>query len=296
MDGIYNFKSLSAAEDLIGHVRRREARTALIVGAGFIGIEIGLLLADLGVEVTQLVRSRVMRSMLDPETSALVLEMIEARGIRALRGDDADAVAFLGEGGRATQVAMRSGIEMSADLLVAATGLRPNIEFLAGSGLETSWGVCVDDHLRTNDPDVYAAGDVAEHLDRITGERYVYAILPNAVAQGRIVAHNLLGWDEVYAGAENMNSLKHLGLPVMAVGEMVGEELRHEGDGILRKIYLQDGRIAGFRLAGDVRNAGIYRSLLNREVDVTPFRERLLSPAFGMGQLHDLALEPAAGF
>ncbi|MBN2204994.1 MAG: FAD-dependent oxidoreductase, partial [Thermoleophilia bacterium] len=162
--GIYNFKSLSAAEELIGRVREGDARTALIVGAGFIGVEIALLLADLGVEVTQMVRSRVMRSMLDPETSAIVLRQIEGRGVRVLRGADADAVAFLGNG-RASGVLMRSGAELSADLLVAATGLRPNVELLAGSGLDVGWGVCVDDHLRTSHPDVYAAGDVAEHLD-----------------------------------------------------------------------------------------------------------------------------------
>jgi NADPH-dependent 2,4-dienoyl-CoA reductase/sulfur reductase-like enzyme len=75
--GIYNFKSLSAAEELLGPVQRGEARTALIVGVDFVGVEIGLLLADMGLEVTQLVRSRVMRSMLDPETSEMVLGMME---------------------------------------------------------------------------------------------------------------------------------------------------------------------------------------------------------------------------
>ncbi len=286
--GIYNFKSLTAAEELLGRVRAKEAKSALIVGAGFIGIEIGLLLADLGVEVTQLVRSRVMRSMLDPETSALVLDMMLERGLDVVRGADADAVAFLGEP-RATAVRTRSGAELSADLLVAATGLRPNIEFLAGSGLETGWGLWVDDRLRTSDPDVYACGDVAEHVDRLTGQRYIYAIFPNAVAQGRVVAYNLLGEDVAYEGADNMNSLKHLGLPVMAVGLAEGEELRVRKNGTLRKIYLQEGRIVGFRLAGDVSLAGVFRSLMNRQVDVTAFKEQLLAPGFGLGYLEAMA-------
>ena len=168
--GVYNFKSLSAAEELLGRVRAGQARTALIVGAGFIGVEIGLLLADKGLQVTQLVRSRVMRSMLDPETSELVLGMMQQRGIDVVRGADADAVAFLGEP-RATAVQMRSGAEWSADVLVAATGLRPNVAFLQGSGIEVKWGVLVDDYQRTSQPDVYAAGDVAETRDRFTGER-----------------------------------------------------------------------------------------------------------------------------
>ncbi len=286
--GVYNFKSLSAAEELIGRVRDGSARTALVIGAGFIGVEIALLLSDLGVTVTQLVRSRVMRSMLDPETSELVLSMLLERGIQVRRGEEADAVAWVGDD-RAEAVRVESGAELSADLMVAATGLRPNIEVLQGSGIETDWGVLVDDHLRTNLPDVYAAGDVAETVDRITGERYVHAIFPNAVAQGRIVAHNLLGRDAAYEGADNMNSLKHLGLPVMAVGQMEGEELRVRRDGILRKLFLQDNRIIGFRLVGDVSGAGIYRSLMNRRVDVSGFRDQLLAPTFGMGYVEEMA-------
>ncbi|MGD2146040.1 MAG: FAD-dependent oxidoreductase [Anaerolineae bacterium] len=287
-EGVYNFKSLSAAEELLGRVRRGEARTALIVGAGFIGVEIALLLREMGLEVTQLVRSRVMRVMLDPETSEMVLGMLEARGVCTRRGDDADAVAFVGEP-RAEAVKMRSGDVVSADLLVAATGLRPNIEFLKDSGIEMAWGVVVDDHLRTNLPHIYAAGDVAETFDRLTGERYVHAIFPNAVAQGTVVAYNLLGWDTAYEGADNMNSLKHLGLPLMAVGQMEGEELRVRKDGVLRKIYLRDDRIVGFRLTGDVGGAGIYRSLMNKHADVGPFKHRLLERGFGMGLIEESA-------
>ena len=286
--GIYNFKSLSAAEELLGLVREGQARSALIVGAGFIGVEIGLLLADLGLQVTQLVRSRVMRSMLDPETSELVLEMMLKRGIQVRRGDRADAVAFTGED-RARGVMMLSGAELSADLMVAATGLRPNIGFLSGSGIETGWGVLVDDRLRTNVPNIYAAGDVAETIDRITGERYVHAIFPNAVSQGQVVAYNLLGWNTVYEGADNMNSLKHLGLPVMAVGQMEGEELRARQDGSLRKIFLQNDRIVGFRLTGDASSAGIYLSLMNRKANVAPLRSRLLEPGFGIGYMQQVA-------
>ena len=78
-------------------------------------------------------------------------------------------------------------------MYVAATGVKPNVECLAGSGLALDWGVTVDDGLRTSDPDICAAGDVAETRDRLTGERYVHAIFPNAVNQGRVVAEHLLG-------------------------------------------------------------------------------------------------------
>jgi NADPH-dependent 2,4-dienoyl-CoA reductase/sulfur reductase-like enzyme len=122
---------------------------------------------------------------------------------------------------------------------VAATGVKPNIEPLQGSGVATKWGVLVDGELRTNVPDVYAAGDVAETRDRMTGERYVHAIFPNAVEQGKVVGLRLLGYDAHYEGAESMNSLKHLGLPVIAVGAQQGdEELRARHGSALRKLFL----------------------------------------------------------
>ena len=292
--GVYNFKSLTAAEALLQKVKEEGAHRALVIGAGFIGVEIALLLRDMGLEVTQLVRSRVMRQMLDLETSQLVLGMLEERGVKTRRGDDADAVAFVGEP-RAEAVEVRSGEVISADLLIAATGLRPNIEFLEASGIETKWGVLTDEHLRTNYGDIYAVGDVAETFDRLTGERYVHAIFPNAVNQARVAALNLLGRDVAYEGSDNMNSLKHLGLPIIAVGRMDGEELRVRRNGTLRKIYIEQDRIVGFRLTGDVSAAGIFRSLMDKQVNIRPIRRHLLAPGFGMGVIGETALAGQVG-
>ncbi len=287
--GIYNFKSLTAAEKLLREVNEDRAHSALIIGAGFIGVEIALLLNEIGIKVTQLVRSRVMRQMLDPETAEIILAMLQKRGIDVLRGEDADAIEFMGEP-EADAVRMRSGKEATADLLIAATGVKPTIGFLDGLDIVTKWGVLVDEYMRTNIPNIYAAGDVAETVDRLTGERYVHAIFPNAVEQGHIVAHNILGWDVTYEGADNMNSLKHLGIPVMAVGHTMGEELRVRENGSLRKIYIQDGCIVGFRLTGDISAAGIYRTLMNKRVEVTRFKDKLLARGFGMGYVEGMAL------
>jgi NAD(P)H-nitrite reductase large subunit len=283
LPGVYNFKSLSAATTLIDQARKGKGE-ALIVGAGFIGMEIALLLRELGLKVTMVeMLDRVMPRMLDPETAEIALGIMQARGIQVRL--NTKARAFTGKR-KAIGVELESGEVLKADVYVAATGVKPNIDFLKGSGLDADWGVRVDDQLRTNLPDIYAAGDVAETIDRLTGERYVHAIFPNAIEQGQIVAQNLLGYDVVYEGAERMNSLKHLGLPIMAVGEMSGaEELRWRHGDNLRKIFLNEGRIVGFRFAGDISGAGVYRSLMLRHVDVTKLKDRLLSPRFGIGQI-----------
>ncbi len=286
--GIYNFKSLTAAQELLGKVKAKEAKSALIVGAGFIGVEIALLLAEMGLDVTQIeALDRVMPRMLDPETAQIALGILQERGVDVRL--NTEAIAFLGEE-RAEAVELASGDTLTADLIIVATGVKPNIEFLEGSGVETAWGVTVDDYLSTNILDVYAAGDVAEAKDRMSGERYVHAIFPNAVAQGQVAAHNVLGFNIAYEGADNMNSLKHLGLPILAVGAMEGDEvLRVRRGDVLRKVYLTDDQIVGFRLVGDISAAGILRSLMIRRSDIRPIKDRLLESNFGMGYLYSVS-------
>jgi NAD(P)H-nitrite reductase large subunit len=280
LSGLYNFKSLTAAQALVGRARRGEVASALIVGAGFIGVEVALVLRDLGLKVTMVSRRWVMPRALDPEVGAIVLEALRARGVEVLMDRAADG--FEGET-RVEALRLASGEALRADVYVAATGVKPNCEYLEGSGIELDWGVRVDDRLRTNVPDIYAAGDLAETRDRLTGERYVHAYFPNAVDQGRVAAEHLLGFDTRYPGAESINSLRHLGVPLVAAGSPRGEELRLRDGPVLRKVYVAEGRIAGFRLAGDIRGAGVLRALMLKGADVTAYGRRLLDPAFGAG-------------
>lgn len=287
--GVHDFKSLRTASRLVDRARRGEVASAIIVGAGFIGVEVALLLRDLGLDVTMISRRWVMPRGLDEETGDVVLAALQGRGITVRMYEPAEEL----EGGTEVEaVRLASGERLRADVYVAATGVKPNLECLAGSGLAMDWGVTVDDDLSTSIPGVYAAGDVAETRDRLTGERYVHAIFPNAVDQGRVVAEHLLGFDTVYEGAESMNSLKHLGVPVVAAGVPSGEELRMRDDGVLRTLYLDDGRITAFQLAGDIRGAGVYRRLMLTHADVRGYGARLLEPAFGAGSI---ALRAMAG-
>ena len=287
--GVHDFKSLRTATALVDRARRGEVTSALIVGAGFIGVEVTLLLADLGLQVTIVSRRWVMPRGVDPETGEVVRSALQARGVTVLQYQPAEA--FEGD----TEVeALRiaGGERLRADVYVAATGVKPNLECLAGSGLAMDWGITVDDDLRTSEVDVYAAGDVAETRDRLTGERYVHAIFPNAVNQGRVVAEQLLGCDTIYEGAEAMNSLRHLGVPVVAAGVPRGEELCLRDGPVLRKLFLDDGRITGFQLAGDIRGAGVYRRLMLTHTDVRGYGAHLLEPTFGTGTI---ALRAMAG-
>ncbi len=280
--GVLDFKSLRTANELVGKIRRGEASTALIVGAGLIGVELSILLVELGINVTVIEReSWVMPRTLDYDTAQVVETALRERGVDLWLGVSVEE--FLGDK-EATSVKLHSGEVLRADLIVAATGVKPHIEFLAGTPVSAGWGVQVDDHLTTSVRDVYAAGDVAEAADLLSGERYVHAIFPNAVVQGRIAAANALGSNIRYDGAESMNSLKHLGVPVMAIGTTQGaDEVLRGGDGeSVRTLYLKGNRIIGVQLAGNTSRAGLYRSLLLRRADVRRYSRGVEGADFSM--------------
>lgn len=291
LPGVYNFKSLSAAQKLVDRVRSGEAIKAIIVGAGFIGMEIALLLRSLGLAVTQVeMTDQVMPVMLDSDTAEIAQEFMQQRGIELHL--NTKAVAFTGDDW-AEGVRLESGETLSADVLVAATGVHPNIEFLEGSGISHGWGITVDRNLRTNLADIYAAGDVVEVPDLLTGEIYVHAIFPNAVEQGNVVGLNLLGYDVAYDGAHRMNSLKHLDLPIMAAGLKTGDEvLRTRNNGNLRTVYLEEDRIVGFQIVGEIQSAGILRALMNRRQNIKAIKDQLLETTFGGGTINWQAMAP----
>jgi NAD(P)H-nitrite reductase large subunit len=284
LQGIYNFRSLAAAEEIVRRVRSGEARKAVIVGAGFIGMEIAILLRDLGVEVTQLeMLDQVMAGMLDKDTAAIAAQRMLAQGIDLRLNTKAET--FLGDG-TAKGVKLVSGEILEADILIAATGVKPNLGLLEGSGIEHGTGIRVNAHMRTSAADIYAAGDAVEAPDRLTGETFVHAILPNAIEQGKVVGLNLVGYPTQYEGAERMNSLKHLGLPIIAAGLKEGDEvLQEKRNGCLRTLYLKQDRLVGYQLAGDIRAAGILRSLMLQGADLKSLKHHLLDPNFGEGTI-----------
>jgi NADPH-dependent 2,4-dienoyl-CoA reductase/sulfur reductase-like enzyme len=284
LPGVFNFKSLSAAKALVSLARGGSLHRVIVVGAGFIGVEIALLLRALGLEVLVIEKlGRVMASMLDPDTSEQVVALLRQRDLRLLL--DTEVVRFVGPK-RAVGVELSSGEVLRADAFIAATSTRPQIGFLLGSEIARHWGVKVDDHLRTSAHGIFAAGDAVEATDRFTGESCVSANFPNALEQGRVVGLNLIGHDVRYEGSERLNSLSHIGLPVVVVGIPEGDEvLRWRRKGCLRTFYVKGDRLVGFQLVGDIRGAGWLRSLVNGAAPLGRIKARLLDRSFGSGGL-----------
>jgi len=225
----------------------------------------------------------VMAAMLDAETAAIAVALMRAHGVDVRLNTKADE--FIGNG-KARGVRLESGELLTADLVIAATGVKPNLDLLSSSGITFQRGIIVDNQLRTSAPDVFAAGDCIESPNLVTGETGLHAIFPNATEQGHVVGMNLAGLQVRYEGAERMNSLKHLGLPIMAAGEKQGDTILQNRTGTnLRTIYLRDKRIVGFQLVGDIGAAGVLHALMAQKSDVSHLEARLLDPGFGEGML-----------
>jgi nitrite reductase (NADH) large subunit len=182
------------------------------------------------------------------------------------------AAEILGKAGRVTGVKLENGEVISCQLLVMAAGVRPNLEFLEGTRIQKKQGLLVDAHQQTRIKGIYAAGDVAETTDLLSGQRVVIAIWPEPLNQGRIAGLNMAGVPTTYEGSMAMNVTSVLGLPIASLGLWQVTDLTeyrihsslHESKRTYRKLAFKDGRLVGAVLVGPHVNmeAGILHNFI----------------------------------
>ena len=279
--GITNFKNIGGTQK-IKKMANAGSTSAVIVGGGFLGVEIALCLAKIGVEASVLNRRGwIMPRLLDKETAAYVVEDLEKQGVNVMLNTEGNR--FIGDD-EVEGIITTDGRKLTADFYIAATGVKPNIDFIIDRGIENDgWGIPVNRYLQTNYDNIYACGDVAQTKDLLTDEMTIHGLHTVAVSHGQTAALNMLGAEQKYEKQFSMNSLKELSYKLMVVGELEGEEIKYEKEGVLRKIYLKANKINGFVLLGDISNAGLYFSLLKKREDVSDYKEQLLSPLFNIG-------------
>lgn len=199
LGGVHTVHLVEDAERIRALVREGGARRAVIVGGGLIGVEMAESLVGVGCDVTMVEMLPQILSILDWDLARLTARHMESKGVRVLTG--AKVTGLEGEG-RVQAVLTDGGARLEADLVVLAIGVRPNVGLARDAGLELgpSGAIRVDDHLRTSDPDIYAAGDCAEVTHRLTGKPMHVPLGSTANKQGRVVAINVTGGDEVFPG------------------------------------------------------------------------------------------------
>jgi nitrite reductase (NADH) large subunit len=175
-------------------------------------------------------------------------------------------------------VLLEGGEELPAQLVVISAGVRCNMDLAGPLGLETDKGIKVDERLQTNQPDVFAAGDVAEY------KGFPYGIWPAAMEQGKIAGINMAGGDGVYNGTTMANTLKVVGVDVASAGEIDAEQKLESkvvvADNVYKKIVLEENRIIGCIMLGDTKAFNDITKLMADKRDVSQMKDQILSDGF----------------
>ncbi|MGN0711508.1 MAG: FAD-dependent oxidoreductase [Anaerovoracaceae bacterium] len=203
--------------DKIREIISRGAKSAVVVGGGFIGLETAENLHHAGLKVSIAEALDQVMAPLDPEMAASLHNHIREQGIDLNLSDGVDSFSEITDG---IEVKLKSGKLLKADLVLLSIGVRPNSALAKDAGLSVNerGGIIVDEHMRTSDPAIFAAGDVAVIKELVTGEPAMIALAGPANKQGRIVADNIAGIDSAYTGTQGSSVAKVFDLTAASTG------------------------------------------------------------------------------
>lgn len=291
--GVHTFHSLEDAKRVA--VAAEMAREAVVIGAGFVGLEAAYALARRRLAVTVIERcGQILPNQFDSRGAAIIRDDLESLGVRIVLDQ---SVSAIDGNGRATGVTVADKPHVRADLVVIATGVEPNRDLAAQAGLETARGIRVNDFLQTSDPDIFAAGDAIEIADISTGRQVPSATWFNAVLQGRYAGQNMAGKGRRYLGSVGIqNAVQFHQIPAISFGQTLVDSDNHddyevisttEGQSVYKKLVLKGNRIVGMIFVGDIQKSGFYSALIRHQVDVSRYRAKLLDGDFSYAAFHD---------
>ncbi|MCL6471458.1 MAG: FAD-dependent oxidoreductase [Firmicutes bacterium] len=209
-----NIPDMDAIKDFID---QSNPETAVVVGAGFIGLEVAENLYQRGINVFLVELADRVLPMLDFEMSAIVHKHLLDKGLYVIVNN---GVRALYHNSGQTLVELSDGQTLSADMVVLGLGVRPEVTLAKGAGLElgVTGGIAVDEYLRTSDPDIYAIGDAIEVKDFVSGNPALIPLAGPANKQGRIVANNICGREDKYTSTQGTAILKVFDVAAAATG------------------------------------------------------------------------------
>lgn len=272
-------------EDARNIVRLAEPGThVVLLGAGFIGCIILEALVERGVSLSVVeMGDRMVPRMMNEVAGSMLKRWCEGKGVNVLTSTSIGRIeASAGAGGEGLLVDLDNGQQLPAHLVVIAAGVRANLGFLEGCGIKTDQGILVDRFLRSNYPNVYAAGDVAQGPDFSTGGQSVHAVQPTAADHGRIAAINMAGGNAPFKGSLVMNVLDTVGLVSCSFGQWQGveggEQAERADADAFKYVNLQfaDDHLVGAISLGRTDWVGVIRGLIQTKVPLGPWKQKLM--------------------
>ncbi|HSF80374.1 MAG TPA: FAD-dependent oxidoreductase [Anaerolineales bacterium] len=305
LEGVVKLDNLEDARRILRLARK--ARTAVVVGGGITALELVEGLLARGVKTHFLLRGEAYWSnVLDPVESEIVLHCLQEEGVKIHFNTEIETI--LGNRGKVAGIQTKDGRRLPCDMLAYAIGIRPRTELAQASGLDSNRGFLVDNHLRTNVPDIFAAGDVAEVYDPYTGKSVIDSLWGPAREQGKIAGTNMAGVSEAYSKPIPFNVTRLANLTTTIIGkvgrgadkDLIGiargdsETWRQLPDAIAAqsdfevnrlRILVGERTLLGAIVMGDQSLSRALHNLIINQEDISAIRNQLLVPNAPLGNL-----------
>jgi nitrite reductase (NADH) large subunit len=274
VEGVMGFRNLADLETLIRTAANKEH--AVILGGGLLGLEVADGFRQRGMHVTVINRAEhLLNRQIDRTSAGLLQRQLEKRGISFRLG--VTIAEIISKQQQIKQVRLCNDDTVPADLLVMATGIRPNITLAQRIGLPFRHGIIVNDHMQTGDDNVYAAGECVEHRGDVFG------MVAPIFEQAKVCARQLAGNSKAfYQTPLSATVLKVPGIDLFTIGDFEGgtdsqqQILIDHGLDVYRKIVTKNDSIGGVILYGDTSDSHIYQNLITSQINIAPIRDRLV--------------------
>ena len=281
-------RTMQDAVNLRDHAGK--AKRALVLGGGLIGMHGAENLRHAGLDVTVIeLCDQVLPGYFDARAAAVIAQAFDRNGIHMRLGRRVTATKKRTDG---IQVTLDNGDTLNSDLLLVATGVKPHLAYLDGSGIQSDEGILVDRNMRTSVEDVWAAGDVAQAADFYNAAPVMMGILPDAVTQGAIAAMAMTDDETLqpYAGGVPINTYTFFGQQAISVGlsgddaEMETVTRVDEESGRYLKLLFKENRLQGISSINEEMDAGIMWQLILRKTDLGSVRDAFVAQPLETGR------------
>ncbi|WP_380680706.1 NAD(P)/FAD-dependent oxidoreductase [Salinigranum sp. GCM10025319] len=276
-DGVHHFWTFEDARAIKENAENSE--TGVVVGAGLLGIDLAAICGAQGLEANYLMRGECWwRYALSPDGAEIIHDALSDIGVTPVFGSGVDRFET-DEDGHVTAAVDPNGDTYDSEFVGIAIGLDFNTELMQGTEVECDDGIVVDEHMRTNVEDVYAAGDITQFHDVILGERAQNGAWGSAKEQGTIAAKNMVDYESEEFRWVSSYSITHFDFPFLSFGHPTlgdDEAERKYEDNTWRRITFKDGKIIGGVLVGDLSAQSAYKKLMREERVVADQKDVLL--------------------
>ena len=305
LEGVLKLDHLEDAKHILKYARR--GRSAVVIGGGITALELVEGLVSRGLKVHYLLRGeRYWSNVLDEQESQIVEHRLKEEGVTLHYHAEVSEVT--GRSGRVSAVHLLSGQSIKCDLVAYAIGVRPRLDLAKQAKLEIDRGVLVNEYLQTSDPDIYAAGDVAQVFDPRSGRSVLDSLWGAAREQGYAAGLNMAGEQKAYIKPVPFNVTRLAGLTTTIIGnvgqgkdsDLVGiargdsETWRQSPDAMVAQTGFEVNRLRllvgektllGAIVMGDQKLSFPLEKIISRNVDISPIREQLLLPHSKIGDI-----------